>query len=332
MTDELELTALDGTNPLGFLAALGVLQALHRAGREPTLRWSDDLVPVPLVSGASDGDDLVTVLDTDRARLQDSITLRGPGPVPLDDAKPSRGVLRSWAVAVVETLDDTREDADLFAALLSEGGVDGNDKGKPTHLHFTAGQQKFLRMVRELAEKVGRDRLHEAVFGPWRQDSPLPSLSWNSQGDRVYALRAVNPSTDKRLGVPGADWLAFLGLVYFPTSLGSTRDGSAVLRTSGCDVGWKRSHLRWPLWKVPLDRDTVWSLVGDGDIVGERLTGQRAGSRRTRVAHELRVRGVLRVLQAPIRRNDQGGYGSFGGASVLIEAAEATPAAPVGSR
>jgi hypothetical protein len=323
MTDELELTALDGTNPLGLLAALGVLQALHRAGREPTLRWSDDLVPVPLVSGASDADDLVTVLDTDRVRLQDSITLRGPGPVPVDDAKPPRGVFRSWAAAVAETLEETREDADLFAALMSEGGVDGNGNGKPTHLHFTAGQQRFLLMVRELAEKVGRDRLHEAVFGPWRQDSPLPSLSWNSQGDRLYALRAVNPSTEKRLGVPGADWLAFLGLVYFPTSLGSARDGSPVLRTSGCDGGWKRSHLRWPLWKVPLDRDTTWSLVGDQDLVGEWLTGQRAGSRRARVAQELRVRGVLRVLQAPIRRSDQGGYGSFGGASVLVEAAKA---------
>lgn len=114
------------------------------------------------------------------------------------------------------------------------------------------------------------------------------------------------------MGVPAADWLALLGLVFFPTCVGTHgRTGELVLRTSGCDQAWKRSALRWPLWKVPLDRDTTWSLVGSGALVGQRAKPDRS---------TLRAQGVLRVLQAPIRRSDQGGYGSFGGASVLVEA------------
>jgi hypothetical protein len=140
----------------------------------------------------------------------------------------------------------------------------------------------------------------------------LPSLSWSSQGERVYALRAVNPSSEKRLGAPGADWLAFLGLVFFPTCAVSRNGGEQIsLRTTGCDRAWKRSALRWPLWTVPLERDTVWSLVGDSAVVGQDQD-RRLGSA------QLRARGVLQVMQAPIRRSDQGGYGSFGGASVLV--------------
>jgi hypothetical protein len=50
------------------LAALGALDILHRAGREPTLRWTDDVVPTPVLTGAADADDLVMVLDRDRMR------------------------------------------------------------------------------------------------------------------------------------------------------------------------------------------------------------------------------------------------------------------------
>lgn len=310
MTHEIELPALNGTNPLGFLAALGVLDVLHRAGREPAVRWTADLVPVPVLRGVANEDELVELLDADRARWQNSVVLHGPAGSPLDDVKPPREVHRKWAEEVISTLDDTCAYADLFCALLSEYAVDGKGNGKPTHLHFTAGQQKFLVMVRELVNRIDAERIREAIFGPWREDSPLPTLSWSSQGERIYALRAVNPSSEKRLGVPGADWLAFLGLVFFPTrAVTGTYGQPASLETSGCDRSWKRSALRWPLWTVPLERDTVWSLVGDSEVVGKGLRLS---------PDELRARGVLQVMQAPIRRSEQGGYGSFGGASVLV--------------
>ncbi|MGH3914907.1 MAG: type I-G CRISPR-associated protein, Cas3-extension family [Pseudonocardiaceae bacterium] len=314
MTD-MELPALGGTNPLGFLAALGILDVLHRAGREPTMRWTADLVPRPVLGSMKDADELVELVDADRVRWQGSVVLRGPADNPLDDVKPPPGVHGKWAKEVFDTLGDTRADADLFCALLAEGAADGKGNGKPTHLHFTAGQQKFLVMVRELANRVDAERIREAIFGPWREDSPLPTLSWNSQGERLYAVRAVNPSNEKRLGVPGADWLAFLGLVFFPTRAVTGNYGQPPsLKTSGCDRSWKRSALRWPLWTVSLERDIIWSLVGDSAVVGAAA----AGADRKLSSDELRVRGVRQVMEAPIRRSEQGGYGSFGGASVLV--------------
>ena len=45
MRNELALPALEGTNPLGFLAALGVLDALAARIDGATLWWTDELVP-----------------------------------------------------------------------------------------------------------------------------------------------------------------------------------------------------------------------------------------------------------------------------------------------
>jgi hypothetical protein len=298
---ELLLPALEGNNPLGFLAALGALDALTRGGRRATLRWTDDLVSQALLAGAEDLADLVEVLDQDRLGWTRSLVLDFPGSAPLPDAKPGDALLREWFEHAYQSA--TGADADMLCSILAEGGFDRNKKAKPTHLHFTAGQQQFLEMVRTLASEVDEAMLSEAVCGPWAYKSALPSLSWDARGERVYAIRATNPSNDKRLGVPGADWLAFRGLIFYPVS---AVNGS--LRTTACDRDWKRGAFRWPLWSVPASRDVVRSLVADRTLVSQ--TYAEKGRLRSR---DLAARGVLRVLEAPIKRSDQGGYGSFSG-------------------
>ncbi len=317
MTPEMELPALEGTNPLGFLAALGVLDVLHRAGRDASLRWTDDLVPTPVVTGVDDHRELLSELDHDRSRWHGRVALAGLADLPLDDVKPPPAEHARWASAIAAVMSEGRAEADLYCGLVAEGAVDGSDHAKPTHLHFTAGQQRFLAMVRELARGAEQDRLEEALLGPWRYDSELPSLSWDGRGDRPYALRATDPSRTKRKGVPGADWLAFLGLAFYPVRVAELRSRRS-LETTACDSRWKRSAFRWPLWEVALDRDTVRSLVADASLVG------READRRGLAGAVLARRGVLRVLEAPIRRTDQGGYGSFGACRTLAQARTAS--------
>jgi hypothetical protein len=302
---EVALPALEGPNTLGFFAALGALDALTHEIHEATLRWTDELVPHAIIGGVDDLDMLLDALNRDRERWSNSGLLSFPKNSPLSDAKPTDEVLRNWFEAVSDE-SGNRVDSDQLCALVAEGAFDGNRNAKPTHLHFTAGQQQFLRMIRTLAASVDRERLQEAVRGPWRYDSPLPSLSWDARGERVYAVRATNPSTDKKLGVPGANWLAFRGLVFYPVC----RTAYGSLRTTACDDQWKRSAFRWPLWSAACTRNVVWSLVADETLVSR--------SRRSSLQPEiLAARGILSVLEAPIRRTDQGGYGSFGPPDVL---------------
>jgi hypothetical protein len=301
------LPALEGTNPLGFLAALGVLDALAATTPDVTLRWTDELVPHAIIGCVGDLNWLLDALNRDRESWASSALLRFPQPSPLADAKPGKDQLRSWFEFVAAQSDETRSDSDHLCAIVAEGAFDNNHKAKPTHLHFTAGQQQFLNMVRDLAGRVDQERLDEAVCGPWRYDSGLPSLSWDSRGERLYAIRATNPSKDKRLGVPGADWLAFRGLVFYPVM----RTASGTLRTTACDANWKSGAFRWPLWSAPITRNVVRSLVADETLVSQR--------RRERVrAEDLKARGIFSLQESPIRRNDQGGYGSFGAAETLV--------------
>ncbi len=304
--NEVALPALEGTNPLGYLAALGALDALTSKVDGTTLRWTDELVPHAVIGGTDDLDRVLDVLDSDREEWISSVLLGFPTGSPLPDAKPDKSMLRKW-FEVVSREPHRGADSDHLCALVAEDALDGKGNAKPTHLHFTAGQQQFLDMTRSLASNVDRDRLKEAVYGPWAYDSPFPSLSWDARGERVYAVRATNPSNEKRLGVPGADWLAFRGLVFYP--VGRTLNGS--LRTTACDPEWKRSAFRWPLWLVPGTRDVVRSLVADSNLVSRRANIQ---------PEALHARGILSVLQAPIRRTDQGGYGSFGAPEVLASA------------
>lgn len=309
-----ELSALSGENPLGLLAALGALDGIDRLRPDLRVRlaWTDALVPRPVLTGIGSLDEVVSILDRDREAWRTSVVLNwGPDTVPLDDVKPSPHDARRWVRSLMAA-DGPRADAELtlVAALFAEGAVDRNGRTKPTHLHFTAGQQRFLEMVRQLAAEVDPGRIHEALAGPWRYDSELPILRWDGRGERVYALRATDPSPDKALGVPGADWLGFVGLSFF-----TVWPRNSQLSTTACSENWKASTLTWPLWSAELRPRVIRSLLRDRSI-GEASESVR------------RARGVFQVLRAPIRRTDQGGYGSFGAPEPLV----ADPASRLATR
>lgn len=326
----IELTALKGTNPLGLFAALGVLDVATR-NRDPQrpvprLWWTDDLEPEARLEGIATLDELIELIDFDRARWVGSPVLEPMiDGVLQDDVKLStatragsrddRSPLRQWMERVYRDGDDA--DIALLHALVAEGATMGTSvDAKPTHFHFTAGQQKFLQMVRDLRDNVTRDDLAEALVGPWRFERPLPMLGWDtSRGDRIYALRGYNPSSEKKHGVPGAEWVGFLGLRFFPVATRVVR-GRAQLVTAGCEPGWKRGAFTWPLW----GRGSVSHQPGLTAPVVRCLLVDEAIHRMPQ--HHRELLGVTRVLRAPITRSDQGGYGSFGPAADRVSTSD----------
>jgi hypothetical protein len=298
----IELQSLVGSNPLGFFASLGTLAAVDRQAPEVGARlwWSDGVVPRARLDGPQDMDELIDLLEQDRQGWTTSLILAsGPDGLPVADVKLDEAGLRSWAERVRNaSTRSNRRDADHFEALMAEYALAGKNDAKPSLLHFTAGQQKFLVMARELNGKVDAASFIEALVGPWRYQSSLPVLNWDAKGERIYALRGTDPSKDKKTGVPGADWLAFVGITFFPSAKngGSGRD---QLLTTGCRGSWKKGSFHWPLWSTPLSAPVIRSLLTYEGLVEESPEQQT-------------LRGVFRVLEAPIRRSDQGGYGSFG--------------------
>lgn len=296
------LPPLIARSPLGFLAGLGALDVADRQAPEcrPRLSWTEGLLPHAVIDGPASIEQLVGWVEADLEGWRRSTLLSWPSPEhPEPDLKPEPAALHGWIGAMAEELTpDDRADSDLLVALMAEGAIAGKGNSKPTHLHFTAGQQLFLDMVREIRARMTRDDLMEALQGPWRDESTYPVLGWDVRGERIHALRGFAPSGEKRTGTPGADWLAFLGLRYFPVAV----RGEALL-TSGCDREWKRGRFRWPVWPMPLTAPVVRSLLCT-DLASDSSA-------------MLNRRGISHVFEAPIRRADQGGYGSFGAPVVI---------------
>lgn len=291
------LRGLDGSNPLAFLAALGLLRA---AGETARLHWRDEGRWRPVLTlpdGASDPVEVV-MADLERWRagglaleLEYAKAEKGSEGKRVHDLKPPPPDFRKFLERVSAAWPNDPVAADFAAAYATEAGRDNKGNTKPTALHFTAGQQAFLDMVVELRDALTREHVEEAVHGPWKYVHQLPVLRWDVRGERLYALLASNPTGDKARGVPGADWLAFLGLPFFPAF---PRRARTV--TTGFDDTSKEPSFTWPLWAQPLSRDVVRSLL--------------ACHLRKMSVDERQGRGIALVLASKARRSDRG-YGTF---------------------
>ncbi len=295
------LTGLDGSNPLAFLAALGTLCALEDRGLTTRLSWENRGVWRPVLHGLDSLDELVDQLWAD---LQ---TWDGEPALQLSYRKGNKTErdLKPPPERMSEYLRQMRALGGRSAALAGAFGsdlvTDNNGATKPTAFHFTAGQQRFLTMAEDLRRGLTREDFVEALAGPWRWTRELPVFAWDGSGARGYALRATDPSKDKKTGVPAADWLALLGLRLFPV----TRTGDH-LRTTGFTGGWKDGQFTWLIWEPPLTSCTVASLLQHATLAAT------AGSRA-----RLGAWGVATAMESKVTRTDQGGYGSFNPPRVL---------------
>lgn len=312
MTD-LNLTGLDAQNPLGFFAALGLLrvvayQASRSALRQPRLSFLDEGRQVPVLHTELSKDEVFDLVLYDAAGQASSPALRlaydGDGKLVEPETPHAKWDLKPVPAAARTFLERCasadRRAADLAGAFLSEL-VQDRTKGntKPSALHFTAGQQGFLLMVDQIRQNIKAEDVHEALLGPWQGVSTLPSLAWDASVTRMYALRAGDPSKEKRGSVPAAYWLGVQALPFFPVQ---AKHGRLV--TTRVVGGWKDSVFTWPVWDMPLTVPTIAALLR---TAAERWTSP-----------ERRARGITAVLSSRILRSDQGGYGSFAPAEIVL--------------
>lgn len=308
-TTTLVLSGLDGSNPLGFFAALGALRLLDAAhpnnvrlgwrqagGWVAVLDFAEEVLPRP------DLEALAGELYEQLAKRRNRPSIKGLSweeDNENGESKEKRNlrsppdVWRAWANSVLADPSCDRLDHDFVAATAAEAELDNKGKLVPTVFEFTAGQQMFLKLVEELHASVTVDDLLEALKGPWTRSRPLPVLAWDACDSRDYALRASNPSTDKKTGTPGADALAVWGLSLLPVL--PCRDSN---RTTAAGGRWKSQWFRWALWRALLDVDSLRTMLS--------LGGRSELSAQDATTHGLGVR-----LETDISRSDQGGYGGF---------------------
>lgn len=300
----LELRAMDGANPLGFLAAMGVLRVL--SGQQPGLgaglgwkAWGGGYTPVVRTAAAVAAEELAAVLagggDFEHwfpAELLAASEAAGPAnkkgvPSWRDKLKFPVAAYRDYCLAAQAGKRVKPEYAAVWAAETSTTGEEGREVARKTRFDFTAGQQAFVAMAREIVETARAADFEATLFAGWRYGGN-PSMRWDPQDEkRQYALQAFDP-TDARANPPrsdlGANFLALQALPLFPMipdSLGSQAG------FSGGREGWQR--FRWPIWEGAMGLDAVRSLLALPLGEGEEWEVPR-----------LREMGIRAVLQSQV--------------------------------
>lgn len=289
------LIGLRGSEPLAFLAALGVLRGASLRWPSARLSWAENAPFQPLLELPGDigEDELLTALVA---------VLRETGELEFfsklgTDVKVHPLQFRQLLVEL-SGRDDAVAKASLeyLYALGNEAVADrSGNKLKPTAWHMTAGQQQFLDMARILLRETTDAQLRAAIFQSWQYSDPPPAMRWDTAGERLYALEARNPSSVQIRTVRGANALAFLALPLFPVSVGSGR-----LCTRGfVRMEERREFFVWPLWTAPLTPPVVSLLVGDARLA----TGKQPTA-------SLRFDGICAVYRSERTVNDHG-YGTL---------------------
>ena len=292
-SDVTRLPGLPGDNPLGFLAALGVQEALDDQNAGHRLHWTDDPIPQPVLNPARNPDEIAQAV-----RAIAKTWLDGPA---LSEALDSK--LKLKPPHIREYLSRARNagaSGALAWCLLAEDSLDNGGVAKPSALYFTAGQMKFVTMARTILSKVTEAEIVDDIDRPWRYNSKRGSLMWDRVDDRDHALSAADPTDSSRnpkLTNPGAEALAVIGLSRYPCFASS--QGTL---TQSCSGSWKRGFFVWPLWTAQVTARAVQSLLA-------QVAAPEVDERR---ADWYRAWGISRVLQSQIRRSSQGGYGTFG--------------------
>jgi len=259
------LPGLSASNPLGFLAALGVLRGITaaRPSSDVRLAWASDVQWTPYLSGNgldSQEELLDALCEFTRQRAGHRALEIG------DDIKFSVDEYRHevLAAALGRCTANERTEIDFLAAFASDVG-DPNEAAPDTALRTMsgAGHQHFIATMRALADQTGRDHLAKTLFQRWRYDDPVKksTLRWDPVDDVRYALRWRDPSGDPARTSRGAMWganrLAFEALPLMSTA--PRKYGVDTVGFQG--KGARGTYWTWPVWRDGVEVDAVRSLL-----------------------------------------------------------------------
>jgi hypothetical protein len=264
MKDGVCLRGLDGSNPLAFLAALGVLRGLTldaeartesagAADDEPAelvrMWWTRERgVWTPWVSGEglTSEDEVLDRLHHSpmNAELIHPI-LAAETKTPFVDIEHQVDAVQEYLIALHDEFDPT---ARSQLQLVRVDYLWGN--------------------VKSILSRTARSHLEAAAFKRWSYSDPLEnqSLHFDPSEDRRHAYRWNQPSGDPDLkrcgGMLGANRLAIEAVSLFP--LVRT---SAALQTVGFSGQTTRdTRWTWPIWSGALSLEVVRSLLALSEL------------------------------------------------------------------
>jgi len=284
-TDGLLLPGLGGTNPLGFLAALGVLQCLTSDGLAPKLSWREHAGT--WIAELNVFDDRLQDTDALIHRLADDLKTEPPGKHPA----------QRWSIYCdeperVRELMATKPDA--WSACIGIEPLPNTDDAKRLSQLQIARKDYHVKAINNLVNlTIDEEGLRRTLLVSWDYAEPLEGLTLHidPSEDRRHAYQWNKPSGDPNRGIQGnmiaANRLALEAFVFFP----NVHDGDAAQTTGFTGHRVDDTYWTWPIWSVPACADVIRSLLAMADI--QKQHPDRARLREMGIEAVCRSRRIL---------------------------------------
>ena len=264
------LNGLDGSNPLGFLAAIGTAVVLQDVFPEIRLGWEQaEGGWRPSLAGCNDDeqeflekllealkDASMTVFDVDNR-------------MPFDAEKFSHKLRE---VQCCSSIAD-RRDADFLSSFGTELYPDEkNGQFQDSRFRMVrSGDSKGQGLpfyARKMRKDLRVDHVRRTLFHTWDYEDEGYSLRWDPIEDQRYALRWHDPSLKKyKQGTMlAANSLAIEALQGFPVVMPV---GNQAQTTGFQRVGRRETYFVWPIWTPMVGMETVRSLLALDDLCKE---------------------------------------------------------------
>lgn len=286
------LPGLDGTNPLGFLAALGLFRviACSNGTRDARMHWRASFgtwCPV-ITPGEFDETSLLDLLEAQLPRRFDDHPASIIHQLASDDAKARADIILAAAFAAHAS---GRDQVDWIAASASDAVP-----AEAINQLQTARRDYHIGNLRSVIASTERPHFRRALFCSWDYADGLDnqSLHLDPSEDRRHAYQwnkpAGDPNRKRSGGMLGANRLAIEAFPLFT----SVPVGDS-LRTLGF-TGQRSTDTRWtwPIWTVPVGLNQVPSLLALDDLQKETISdATRDLLMRRGVAAAYRTRRIL---------------------------------------
>jgi hypothetical protein len=258
----IELPALDGRTPLGFLAAMGLHHLVSQnVDRDATLAWQPSTcLPMLSTQRFNELDELADWL-IDLASTQPGEVLQPgwpPGFPPPGEAPDKLVPPRSDLPNLVKRYAGAER---LIGSLVTDLAVNEAGRVRRTPMVAPTGKQSFSTMLNNQDGYVRAEpELLRQALTRWRRIRGTTAEGFDSA-----ALIGGADDPAGRPGeraVPGAVWLAIAGLTRYRLAA----DGRG--RTTA--TAWRRvngrSLLVWPLWTPSLGSDAILALLEHPEV------------------------------------------------------------------
>jgi len=233
-----DLPGLTAASPIGFLAALGMLRVLA----------SDRNLDVRL--GWRNGHAVIDGIAPDRAISELAANMKDRNEAPEFNwaDTPRKIPPETYRSACEEMAGDER--ALGFMAGWATDAILRNEFVAVTRMDMTSGQQKLLRDLRGVAQRVGTDHFRRALLGGAYENQS--SFGLDPIAVRSHAHEHEAPTKSSPQGKPGLIWLAFESIPLHPVV--------PVAPNRAQSTGWRSRSATayvWPIWEALLTLQEV---------------------------------------------------------------------------